>query len=86
MARKRRLWTIADFAAKIGVSAPTIMALEKGEATVSLGVFVSALWLVGLDKELQMIARPVDVEGNKLMSARLPRRVRQSRRNLNNDF
>ena len=86
IARKRRVWTIADLAIKIGVSSPTVMALEKGESTVSLGVLVSALWVLGLEKELLLISRPSDEEGIKLMNARLPKKIRNSKKNLNNDF
>ncbi len=86
IARKRRLWTIAELAKKMGVSAPTLMALEKGEPTVSTGVLVSALWMLGLEAELMMLASPQDNEGIKLMNTRLPKRVRNSKRNLDNDF
>lgn len=86
MARKRRLWTINELASKIDVSAPTVIALEKGEATVSVGVLVSALWTLGLERELTTISQPVDTEGMKMMNARLPKKVRVSRKNLNNDF
>ncbi len=86
LARKRRLWTIADLAKKMEVTAPTVMALEKGAPTVSVGVLVSALWLLGLEAELKSLAQPNDVEGVKLMNKRLPKKVRVSKRTLNNDF
>lgn len=86
LARKRRLWTIADLAKKMGVSAPTLMALEKGEPTVSTGVLVSALWMLGLESELKMLTSPEDSEGIKLMNARLPKKVRTSKKALDNDF
>jgi DNA-binding XRE family transcriptional regulator len=86
MARKRRQWTIAELAKKIGVSAPTVMALEKGEPTVSVGVLVSTLWTLGLESELRNLANPNDLEGIKLMNSRLPQKVRRSKRALDNDF
>lgn len=86
LARKRRNWTIAVLAKKIGVSSPTIIALEKGESTVSLGVLVSALWVLGLDSELHALTTPTDVEGVKLMNIRLPKKVRTRKRTLDNDF
>lgn len=86
MARKRRMWTIADLATKIGVSAPTVIALEKGKPTVSLGVLFSCLWILGLEKELSLISHPTDEEGIKLMNLRLPQKVRTNRKHLNNDF
>ncbi len=86
IARKRRQWTIADVAKKMSVSAPTVMALEKGQPTVSLAVLVSALWVLGLEKELMLLSQPNDEEGIKLMTERLPQKVKLSKRNLKNDF
>lgn len=86
MARKRRQWTIAELAKKIGVSSPTLMALEKGEPTVSVGVLVSTLWTLGLETELCNLANPNDIEGIKLMNTRLPKKIRTSKRTLDNDF
>lgn len=86
MARKRRQWTIAELARKIGVSSPTIIALEKGEPTVSVGLLASALWTLGLDTELRNLANPNDIEGIKLMNSRLPKKIRTSKRVLDNDF
>ncbi len=86
MARKRRQWTIAELAKKIDVSSPTLIALEKGEPTVSVGVLVSTLWTLGLETELRNLANPSDVEGIKLMSNRLPQKIRTSKRTLDNDF
>ncbi len=86
IARKRRQWTIADLAKKMDVSSPTVMALEKGEPTVSLAVLVSALWMLGLEKELVMLSQPSDEVGIKFMTARLPKKVKLSKQKLNNDF
>lgn len=85
LARKRRLWTLADLSKKMSVSAPTLIALEKGELTVSVGVLVSALWILGLDSELRTLARPLDAEGIELMNSRLPKRIRM-KKNLGNDL
>lgn len=85
LARKRRQWTLAELSKKMGVSAPTLIALEKGEPTVSLGVLVSALWILGLESELRTLTHPNDIEGFKLMDARLPKKVRVKRK-IDNDF
>lgn len=86
LARKRRLWTIAELSKKMGVSAPTVIALEKGTPTVSVGALVSALWTLGLEAELRKLTTPNDVEGIKLMNSRLPKKVRTKKRTLDNDF
>lgn len=85
VARKRRAWTIADLASKMDVSAPTVIALEKGRSTVSLGVLCSALWMLGLDQELQKLASSQDPKGIAIANSRLPKRVR-AKRKLDNDF
>ena len=86
MARKRRQWVIMEKKKKIGVSSPTIIALEKGTPTVSVGVLVSTLWTLGLETELINLANPNDIEGIKLMNTRLPKKIRTSKRTLDNDF
>lgn len=86
LARKRRQWTIAELAKKMEVSAPTIIALEKGQPTVGIGILFSALWTLGLDKELTTISQYKDEAGMKLMSQRLPKKIRHKKRGLNNDF
>ncbi len=86
LARKRRQWTIAELAQKVGVTSPTIIAVEKGESTVSIGVFISALWTLGMESELAQISNPTDQEGIKLMNARLPKKVKAKKRTMDNDF
>ena len=86
LARKRRVWTIADLAQKMGVSAPTVIALEKGQPTVSIGVFCSALWTLGLDHELVSLSSLEDKKGIALMDKRLPKKVRPLKKKVSNDF
>lgn len=86
LARKRRNWTIADLASKMEVSSPTVIALEKGQPTVSMGIAFSALWLLGLEKELSNLSQFKDVEGMELLTRRLPQKIRHKKRDLNNDF
>ena len=47
-ARKRRRWSQKNFANRLGVSISTIKRLEEGNSGVGIGVFASALWLLGL--------------------------------------
>lgn len=86
LARKRREWTIAELAQKMGVSAPTVISLEKGELSVGVGVLFSALWMLGLEQELRELSIFRDNTGQQLLSGRLPQRVRSSKRKLTNDF
>jgi transcriptional regulator with XRE-family HTH domain len=86
LARKRRSWTIADLASKMGVSAPTVIGLEKGQSTISVGIVFSALWILGLEKDLSLLSQPRDQVGFELQDRKLPKRVRHSTRKLNNEF
>jgi len=37
----------SDFAARLGVSIPTLRKLEQGDPTVAIGTWVDAVWLLG---------------------------------------
>lgn len=86
LARKRRNWTIADLAGKMGVSSPTVIALEKGLPTVGLGIVFSSLWILGLEKEISRFSSIDDKAGQELLNRRLPKKIRHSTKGLNNDF
>ncbi len=43
LARERRGMTIRDLAAQINASAPTIISMERGEASVSMAIYAAAL-------------------------------------------
>jgi transcriptional regulator with XRE-family HTH domain len=86
LARKRRQWTVSELASKMSVSAPTVMAIEHGQPTVGMGILFSALWILGLEKELFKLSHPDDQVGLELMNRRLPKRIRQSIRKTDNDF
>jgi len=45
------------------VSVPTLLRLEAGEPSVSLGVLATALWLIGRDSALGSLAAPKDDRG-----------------------
>jgi transcriptional regulator with XRE-family HTH domain len=78
-ARIRRRKKAADFAHRLDVSLPTLRKLEAGDPGVSLGKFVTALWLLDL---LPMMMEALDPAADKvgltLDLARMPKRVRQS--------
>lgn len=48
--------TQATLAARADVSLPTIRKLEKGDPTTSLATLVRALQVLGLDKDLDLLA------------------------------
>lgn len=63
VARVRRKESLATRAKRIGVSIPTLMRLESGDPSVSMGIYATALWLIGRDGELARIASPEHDKG-----------------------
>lgn len=58
VARLRRKESLASWAARIGTSVPTLMRMEAGEAGVGIGLYVTALWMVGRSGALATLAAP----------------------------
>jgi transcriptional regulator with XRE-family HTH domain len=78
IARKRRGWTVAEMADKTGLSRNTLTALELGKPGVSISTFLTALWVLGLDRTLEGVADPdEDAHGKALEAARRPERARK---------
>ena len=63
VARLRRKESLKSWSKRIGVSVPTLLRLESGEPTVSLGVLATALWLIGRDGALATLATPREDRG-----------------------
>ena len=63
VARLRRKESLASWAARIGTSVPTLMRMEAGDVSVSMGLYATALWLIGRDGELARIASPEHDKG-----------------------
>ena len=81
----RRLRQI-DLAAKAGLSRSTIESIERGGPATSLGAYAHVLWVLGLDRELDLLADPgLDREGIALAYSSADKRVRPRTR-LDNDF
>lgn len=63
------------------VSLPTISRVEKGDPSVSIAIYYSALWALGLLKDVRGIANPDRDQSAQLLDLeRLPERVRHARR------
>lgn len=58
IARKRRKESQRAWATRIGVSVPTLIRMEKGDAGVSMGVYATALWLMGRAQALAELGDP----------------------------
>jgi len=58
LARLRRRESQKQWASRLGVSVPTLIRLEKGDPTVRMGVYATALWLLGLSNGIAELADP----------------------------
>lgn len=58
IARKRRKQSLANWAARLNVSVPTLSKMEKGDPSVSAGVYATALWLMQRHEALGGLADP----------------------------
>ena len=63
VARMRRKQSLSTWSQRIGVSVPTLMRMESGDPSVAIGLFATALWLIGRDGELARIAAPEHDKG-----------------------
>lgn len=76
-ARRRRRITMELMAERAGFSRITLSKIEKGEASVSMGAYASALFVLGLTDNLQDLADAShDLVGRALEEENLPKRVR----------
>ena len=58
IARKRRKQSLAAYAARMQVSIPTLRKLEKGDPSVSVAAYATALWVIGRVHMLSELASP----------------------------
>jgi transcriptional regulator with XRE-family HTH domain len=58
IARKRRKQSLKAWAARIGVTEPTVVRMERGDAGVGMGIYATALWLMGRANALAELAAP----------------------------
>jgi len=81
IARTRRRWRQAELAERMGVDRRTVSRLEQGSSGVGIGVFLAALWILGLWDTARSVADPAaDAVGIFMEQQRVPARVRQSKK------
>jgi transcriptional regulator with XRE-family HTH domain len=63
VARLRRRESQREWAGRLGCSVPTLIRLERGDPAVGVGLYATALWLIGRVSGLPALAAPVDDRG-----------------------
>jgi transcriptional regulator with XRE-family HTH domain len=77
LARLRRRMSLTELAARVGVTRHTLSRLERGDLSTSLGVLARVLGVLGLEEDLDVLARD-DELGRRLQDVRLKRPRRPS--------
>ena len=63
IARVRRHESQRTWAKRLGVSVPTLIRLERGDPGVGMGIYATALWLIGRANALPDLAAPANDRG-----------------------
>jgi transcriptional regulator with XRE-family HTH domain len=85
LTRQRRNESQRAWASRLSVSVPTLIRMEKGDPSVGMGVYATALWLMGRHAALPEVAAPAqdlnaleqDIEAVRQRSKRLSRKPKQ---------
>ena len=68
LARLRRKFSAAQIAERTGMGRKTVYNIEQGSPSVSIGSYLQVLFVLGLEKDLSMVAAS-DPLGRKLQDA-----------------
>lgn len=80
IARKRRRLAMSVIAQRAFISRNTLTRVERGDAGVSIGIYATVLFVLGLADRLGQIADPLtDEVGLSLENSRLPARTHTKR-------
>jgi transcriptional regulator with XRE-family HTH domain len=79
LARLRRKLSSEQVAERSNISRPTLTAIEKGSASVSIGVYFQVLMVLRLEKDILLLAKD-DELGRKLQDANLTIKSRAPKR------
>ena len=77
-ARLRRNLTVKEVAERAGTTAVTVLNVEKGLPSVSVGKVLTVLVVLGLEQDILLIAAD-DPQGRELQDESLPKRARRTK-------
>jgi transcriptional regulator with XRE-family HTH domain len=75
LARLRRKYSSEQVAERANISRPTLVSIEKGSESVSMGLYLNVLAVLGLEKDFLKIAKD-DELGRKIQDAKLDTKAR----------
>jgi transcriptional regulator with XRE-family HTH domain len=84
LARLRRKLSTGQVAERAGISRSTLWQIEKGLPNVSMGYYAQVLFVLGLEKNLSVMAAD-DVLGRKLQDAEILVKKRAPKRKIAKD-
>jgi len=84
LARLRRKLSSEQVAERSNISRSTLVAIEKGAPSVSIGSYLLVLQVLGLEKDFLLLAKD-DELGRKLQDAKLSTKQRAPKKNKNNE-
>lgn len=78
LARLRRKLTAQDVADRAGIGRSTVTQIEKGSPSVSMGMYLTVLSVLGLQDDILLLAKD-DVLGRTYqdLDLKIPRRIRK---------
>jgi len=80
LARLRRQLSTEQIAERANISRSTLLAIEKGRPTVSMGSYMLVLQILGLEKDILLLAKD-DELGRKLQDLKMAVKKRAPKRN-----
>ncbi|MBQ8968368.1 MAG: helix-turn-helix domain-containing protein [Bacteroidaceae bacterium] len=79
MARLRRNLSLEQVAERASCSLPTLMGVERGKPTVSMGIYLRVLYALQLDADILLLAKDDDL-GRSIQDMQLRPRERASKK------